>query len=80
MLEIASTIKSTQGVFCFDCLFIFSEIQTQNFRGNALLVQERWQRYKETLKKHRIFFRSFKESIFPAMAWPEKEKKKRIFV
>ena len=28
--------------FCFDCLFyiIFSEIKTQNFRDDALLVQE----------------------------------------
>ena len=77
MLEIASTIKSTQGVFCFDCLFIFSEIQTQNFRGNALLVQERWQRYKETLKKHRIFFVLLKKAFF--RLWPGQKRKKKTY-
>ena len=39
---VIALLNITQGVFCFDCLFnsIFSEIKTQNFVDDALLVQE----------------------------------------
>ena len=43
-LRVSATVialpKHPKGVFCFDCLFIifFSEIKTQSFRDDALLV------------------------------------------